>query len=493
MAAGANALVAATTDVRGGRPTRWPYFAVAVALVASWFEARVAGVPFEAAGLSDFWQFLDPVLLRDDLLRAALSLHMQPPLFNVFVGVALKLFGSAAGFPLSLSYLAMGALLVLTMLWVMRHLGASDVVAVGVCALFALHPAFIVYQRWLFYSLPNALLLLLTTAALIRFLETRRDRWARAFAGAATVLMLARQIFHLLWFVGAVAVIGAMIPRAERRRLLVASLTPLLVVNLLYLKNWLLVDEYGASTWAGMALHLGMDIPEQFTLDEVRPLVEDGRVPPVWLAGAFPAPEIVAPLGYFPPNPGTNPALDAPYRSTGFPNYNHREYARISHDMLRGALALIRAYPDRYLARIRLGTYEFFQPGPRRLFGWHRMNESRLRPWIEAWNRWLFLGGLLGGTGLDVPNLLMLIYPASILFALARASSRSPQRATFAFIAISLLWVFVLTNLLVLDENDRVRFETDPLLAVLVATGLSAALGRYARTRSPPDATTGTA
>ena len=166
---------------------------------------------------------------------------------------------------------------------------------------------------------------------------------------------------------------------------------------------------------------------------------------------------------------------------------------RISHDMLRGALALIRAYPDRYLARTRLGIYEFFQPGPRRLFGWHALNEPRLRPWIEAWNRWLFLSGVVGGSALDTPNLLMLIWPACVLFALVRASSRSPERPAFAFIAITLLWVFLLTNLLVLDENDRVRWETDPLLAVLVATGLSAALRKYARTRRPPAVTARTA
>jgi hypothetical protein len=481
------------TASESGRRARWPYVAVAAVLVASWLEARVVGVPFETLGLNDFWQFLDPVVLRDDLLRAVLSLHMQPPLFNAFIGIALKLFGPAAGFPLSLAYLVMGTLLVLTMLWVMRHLGASDVVAVAVCALFALHPAFILYERWLFYPVPNALLLILTTAALVRFLETGRARWAGAFAGAATLLMLARQVFHLLWFVGSVVTVAAMIQRTERRRLLVASLAPLLIVNLLYLKNWLLVGEYGASTWTGMALHLGMDVPEEFTLDEVMPMIRDGRVPPVWLAGVFPTPERVEPFGYFPPNEGTNPALDARYRSTGFPNYNNREYARISHDMLWGALALIRAYPGRYLARVRLGVYEFFQPGPRRLFGWHRVEEPRLRPWIEAWNRRLFLSGLLGGSGLDVPNLLMLIYPTCVLFALARAWSRSPHRAAFAFVAITLLWVFVLTNLLVLDENDRVRFETDPLLAVLVATGLSAALRRFARARTPPMPTARTA
>jgi hypothetical protein len=94
-----------------------------------------------------------------------------------------------------------------------------------------------------------------------------------------------------------------------------------------------------------------------------------------------------------------------------------------------------------------------------------------------------------------VPNLLMLIWPASVLFALVRAWSRSPERPVFAFIAITLLWVFVLTNLIVLDENDRVRFETDPLLAVLVATGLSAALRRVlaARNRTSRGATARTA
>src|SRR5262249_52535420 len=97
------------------------------------------------------------------------------------------------------------------------------------------------------------------------------------------------------------------------------------------------------------------------------------------------------------------------------------------------------------------------------------------------------LRGVVEGYALYAPNLLMLIYPASLLFALVRAWSRSPERPVFAFIAITLLWVFLLTNLLVLDENDRVRFETDPLLAVLVATGLSAALRRLlaARTRTP--------
>jgi len=107
--------------------------------------------------------------------------------------------------------------------------------------------------------------------------------------------------------------------------------------------------------------------------------------------------------------------------------------------------------------------------------------------------QWLFLSGVVGGSALDTPNLLMLIWPACVLFALVRASSRSPERPAFAFIAITLLWVFLLTNLLVLDENDRVRWETDPLLAVLVATGLGAALRKYARARRPPAVTARTA
>ena len=42
--------------------------------------------------LTFYIQFLDPELLRHDLLRSLFYLRDQPPLFNAFLGVVLKLF-----------------------------------------------------------------------------------------------------------------------------------------------------------------------------------------------------------------------------------------------------------------------------------------------------------------------------------------------------------------------------------------------------------------
>jgi len=42
---------------------------------------------FEAHTLNYYWQFADPKLLREDLLRTVFYLHSQPPLFNLGLGI----------------------------------------------------------------------------------------------------------------------------------------------------------------------------------------------------------------------------------------------------------------------------------------------------------------------------------------------------------------------------------------------------------------------
>ena len=36
-------------------------------------------------------QYLDPLLLKSDLLKSLFYLHSQPPIFNLFLGIVLKL------------------------------------------------------------------------------------------------------------------------------------------------------------------------------------------------------------------------------------------------------------------------------------------------------------------------------------------------------------------------------------------------------------------
>ena len=69
---------------------RSPRLLVVLLFAVSRLLARgVFGLRFDAATL-DYWQVLDPQLLRTDLLRSVLFQHGQPPLFNIFLGVVLK-------------------------------------------------------------------------------------------------------------------------------------------------------------------------------------------------------------------------------------------------------------------------------------------------------------------------------------------------------------------------------------------------------------------
>lgn len=65
--------------------------AVVGVFVASRLIAHAAGLRFDAATLGGYFQYLDPqLLLRTDLVDAVWHLHVQPPLYNLLLGVALK-------------------------------------------------------------------------------------------------------------------------------------------------------------------------------------------------------------------------------------------------------------------------------------------------------------------------------------------------------------------------------------------------------------------
>src|SRR5580698_4457485 len=51
-----------------------------------------AGFRFNATPVAEFWQMIDPELMRTDLLRSIWYLHMQPPGYNLAVGVVVKFF-----------------------------------------------------------------------------------------------------------------------------------------------------------------------------------------------------------------------------------------------------------------------------------------------------------------------------------------------------------------------------------------------------------------
>ena len=84
-----------------------------------WYRSR--GVRFSADPLNYYIQFLDPQLLRHDLLRSLFYMRDQPPLFNGFLGLVLKLFPTHYAAAYGAIYFAGGLVLGVTLYLLMAR------------------------------------------------------------------------------------------------------------------------------------------------------------------------------------------------------------------------------------------------------------------------------------------------------------------------------------------------------------------------------------
>jgi hypothetical protein len=452
------------------------YLWAVVSFVASELLASALGIRFASETLGILYQYLDPQILRDDLAMGLYHLHAQPPLFNLGIGWVLKVFPESYEAAFSLLMGAAALALLLSMAWLMRRLEVPDPVNGLVVLSFALAPGFLVYRYWLFYTLPVALLLVGGAVFLFLYVERGSRLALSLFALMATAVMMTRSVYHPLWLVLALAAVVPFVSRGGRRALVAAGLVPLVVVNLWFLKNHALVGSYSASSWLGLSLAKRWPL----THDEVSALKASGALPPYWHRRPFREPDELAEFGFFAAGVATDeshPALDEPYKTNDEPNFNHRDYVQISNGMLEGNLNLIGSYPDRYLQRVATALLLYLQPGPNSVDFVVDYDFERVGGYRDFLTRYLFLGNRVERPiQMLAPevNLFVVGFALLLLVGILRLRSGPPaRRALDAFMLVSVLWVTAVANLVEIGENDRMRWEIEPFLAIWLACLLS--------------------
>jgi hypothetical protein len=447
-----------------------------------------AGLRFNDWPLGVYWQYLDPFLLKRKLGESLWNLHGQPPLFNLYLGAALATGHERAVF--IVTFLAAGLVAYACVFLVMRRLGVEPALAFVLATWMATAPVFVAYENWLFYSLPVAALLALAALAFARALRTGGVRDGFFFLAILAVVCGARSLYHLAYLVAAAALLA--LGWRNWRRALVAGAVPLLLVVSLYAKNKVLFGHFAASTWTGMSLgHLTIDpLPRE----EAERLVAAGTLSPASAHPAF-ARARVYQGAYFDPPPVTRVrALYWEEKTTGAPNYNHAAYVRISEDLLRDSLWVLRHRPGVYLASVREAWSIYFRsPGELRFLG--AENIDAIRPARDFYDAVFFLrrpGPDTAGEGSPDPRYWGLIVglPAVFLMGLAAALGRGPgrrldrgQRFLAGLLCFNIAFVAVVGNLMELGENNRFRFETDPLSVCLLGLALQGGLDFVRRRR----------
>jgi hypothetical protein len=225
---------------------------------------------------------------------------------------------------------------------------------------------------------------------------------------------------------------------------------------------------------------------------EAERLVAAGTLSPASARPAFSRARVYQ-GAYFDPPPATRVrALYWEEKTTGAPNYNHAAYIRISEDLLRDSLWVLRHRPEVYLASVREAWSVYFRgPGELRFLG--AENIDAMRPASDLYDAVFFLRRRGPGSDGDASARywgLILGLPAIFLVGVVSALGRGPgrrldrrQRLLAAWLCFNIAFVAVVGNLLELGENNRFRFETDPLSVCLLGLAVQGVLDRVRRKR----------
>ena len=441
-----------------------PLLLVAAVFVVSRAAAYIAGIRFDVSSLDYFWQYLDPLLLKTRLLESVFYLHSQPPLFNLLLGVGLKLAPGHFGAAMHIAYSLLGLLLSLALYLVLMRIGVRRWPSAVVAALLSATPAFLLYENWLFYEYPVATLLLLSVLALSEFLW-RGSLWSgTAFFVLVALVVYIRAIFQPPWLILVIALL--LVARPDLRRKVVAtSALPTLAVLLLVVKNLVVFGLPTTSSWFGMNLVHAVyhATPEA----ERRQLVERRK-----LSRASLTPPFSPPADYLqlvpPPSPTGVPALDQLWKSGGRPNMNSKIMVKASRSYFGDALYLIRTRPNVWARAIVREGRVYLRPTTDAPFVFK--NRSKIDVYNDLVDRYVLLDFSIGWTTLAA-HVLALLYGLRLTYRLLRRRIA----ASVASITLAYVWLTLAVGTVVImftpqvNENNRVRFFLDPLVVILVA------------------------
>lgn len=341
-------------DWSGAIRRRWMQSSV-VPATTIWFAVYVllvvTDLDFDASYLNFGWQLVPWDVLSSDPLRSVWFLHVQPPGWNLFLGVPAWLSPLSDRATVQLLMLGIGLVVVALAATLARELGLGRRTSVVVALVATLHPEVLKGAFEPNYELGVAALLLAVAVSVSRLGSTLA--FGRHFVGLSivlTVLVMTRSLYHPILLVVVLVVLGSWgRRRLARRSLVVAALIPLVVVGGWMMKNQVLFGQPNLSSWFGMNLQRAV-IPV-LDRDDLEAMYARGEVSDVAMVGPFGNYGLYEPV-VEPCTPShSHRSLAEPLRATDAvsPNFNYECFLPVFEQAGRDAWAVIREHPEAWL------------------------------------------------------------------------------------------------------------------------------------------------
>ncbi|MFC2130798.1 hypothetical protein ACFLSQ_05140 [Bacteroidota bacterium] len=448
------------------------------------------GVEFDINPLYWFHQYLDYELLKNNLIESIYYLHSQPPLFNLYLGMIVKFFSGYEKLIFQIVYSLCGLAIYLTMIKLMLKLNINKILSFAFSTLFIISPAAVLYERWLFYTFPVALLVLLSAYLFYQFIETKKLSKGIAFFSVLAMIVLTRSLFHIAWFFLILAVM--LLKQREYRKIIIkAAIIPAIIVMAVLIKNLILFGTL-SSSWNGMSL---AKVTMKYMHEErMAELVKDSKLDSIVLIPPFLHVKHYKDFVEIKQFTGIK-CLDDEYKSSGHPNYNNINYIEISNKFLSESWKVINIDHSGLIKSLKASCYLYFR-SPTDYKYFHNDNRDKIDNYDRLFNKYIYgqqdvytplsdgekeeikLGenaymNLLNYTGrLSVIfSLLLIIF---IFYLLTNINSKKlyfdrAQKAVLVYIIFNIFYVMIIANIFETGENNRFRFLIEPLHYILFA------------------------
>ena len=473
--------------IRLGALARRPAGIAAAIWAAVYLALCATGQRFTTTYLDFGWQLIPREILRADPFRSTWYLHIQPPLWNLTIGVILRWSPLSDAVSLQLLQFGIGLAMVAMLASIVQRLGGRTTLAIVAAVVAGVHPDVLANAFQPTYEMPSAALLV----GLVWLLtHQRRDRrWFVAIATVASVTALTRSLYHPLWIVVVLAIVALQRCRESSWRLqwrtiAIGCAIPLLTVGGWMVKNEVMFGQATLSSWFGMNMQRAV-IPVLPAADLTR-LYEQGKVSDIAIVGPFGNYDLYKPFMARCTPSHAFAATSVPVRLNDVvvPNFNYECFLPVFSRAGSDAWAVIKDSPATFVEGRLWSARTWFA-----LNGASSSSPSVVMRTLDRVNKVVGVGvpGVISTAGWGTPiygtleadanfSLVLVLLSLVVLVAAARAARRlwrrtsvQPADLAVAITGFIVLWTFASGIVFELGEQARFRTMVDPLV---IAVGL---------------------
>lgn len=409
-------------------------------------------------------QNLDILSLRTDFWGSLQYLHVQPPLFNAFVGaVAISAPERYCPLVVQTGFFALACMTFAFFRKILRASVRSSCIARAGDVAYLVFPTILFAERWFTYTFPVTAMLVSMAFLLLRYSQTKRLGYFFGFSALAGILVLNRSFFHVfVWMVPALVCAFFAGKNKDSARKTAVAVIVLAVSAIPYFRNLAHYGQFTSSTFQGMNFYRTMHYVPRKTIEDgiaskkLHPVCRIGSFAPLedYLA-LFPEPdEAGRPMAHHQVLDNLVKSQSATKRD-GEVNWNHRIIPIAASELQKGFFRLLLDCPERYAESVLNGVYLFFTVDVYRFW-------DNSREWLPQHGESFSTMAVKAIRAFAIPLVIATMFILSLAAFIAKISSRLGPVALFC--GGTMLYVLGVSVSCELGENSIMRVPVDPFM-----------------------------